>query len=156
MSIKAKGSEFFFSVDNGTTVLKFACPTGINGLGFVLEMEEELCLDDDVARKTPKKKTLNDITIPFLYQPTDDSHEELVDMLDSATLDEEPIPYLIGWPDGVTDPTLTGGAFTAPTGRTSVRGIGYISSFNIDFTAGEKVSGTMVFSPNSATVTKKA
>lgn len=153
-SIDSQGTELFLSLD-GTTALKFDCPTALNGLGYTTAEINLDCLDNTVETTRPGKKRLNPFTVPFIVQDGSEAHEWLLNTTNSPT---EEVPYCIGLANGTADPTLTTGAFVAPGvdpnfTRTCVIGTGYVGNLTIDANNGDVVRGSFTFSPQSQTWT---
>lgn len=156
-SLDATGTEFFLSLD-GTTVLKFDCPTAINGIGFTTGEVPNGCLDDTADTSRPGKKKLNTLSVPYNVQVGSEAHEYLMNLVNNPT---EEIPYAIGWSNGTDDPTIATGAFVAPgtpgaETRTITHGTGYVASNNIDINNGAIYAGTFTFLPQSQTTVFKA
>lgn len=152
----ATGTELFLSLD-GTTVLKFDCPTAINGIGFTSAKVPNGCLDDTADTSRPGKKTINDITVPYNVQANSEAHEYLLNLVNNPT---EELPYAIGWSDGTDDPTIASGEFVAPGvdpafTRTVTHGTGYVLSNNVDINNGSIYSGSFTFAPQSQVTTFK-
>lgn len=147
LSIESQGFELFISLD-GTTVLKFDCPTAIEGIGFSTSERSNTCLDSANETARPGRKKINPFSVPFLMQAGSTGQEYILDGTDNAAAE---IPYCIAWSDGTSDPTLSGGAFVAPGGgtptRTITHGTGYISALNWGAAENELIRGSFTFSP---------
>lgn len=151
--VKTQGSELW-TVDSLTSsvaaVLKFACPTGITGLGGAKDQIETTCLD------TPEDKEFaaglgnpGQVTVPFNFIPQNASHQVLFDLKEAGTV----LPWLIGLSDGTTAPTLdTDDDLVAPASpnRTSAKFNAYISDVNIDIATNEIVRGTLTLQRSGA------
>lgn len=144
-SIDSQGTELFLSID-GTAVLKFDCPTALTGLGYDSSEIPLDCLDSVNETSRPGKKKLRPFTVPFIVQDGSEAHEWLLDTTNNPTVE---IPYAIGLSNGTADPTITAGAFVAPTGRTVVTGKGYAGSLTVDANGGDVLRGSFTFSPQS-------
>lgn len=155
-SLNSQGTELFLSIDN-TTVLKFDCPTAINGLGYSTNELPNSCLDSVSETTRPGRKKISDLTVPFLFQSGSASQKYVLDTLSNPSLE---LPYAIALSDGVTDPTLTAGVFVVPGGatptRTTIIGTGYVSGYNVDVNDGAVISGTFTFKPQSQVWAYKA
>lgn len=143
-TIRTQGSELY-TVDALTSsvasVLKFACPTGITGLGGAADQIEDTCLDD-LSDKTYKRGLGNpgQVSVPFNFIPENGSHQILFDLQESG----EVLPWLIGLSDGTGAPTLdTDDSLIAPNDRTSLAFDGYVSDINLDIATNEIVRGTL-------------
>ena len=155
-SFDSTGSEFFISLD-GTTALRFDCPTAVNGLGFTTDAIPNGCLDAITNTSRPGKKTINALSVPYNVQKGSEAHEYLVNLVSNLT---EEIPYCVAWSDGTADPTLVTGDFVAPgTGpaftRTCTIGTGYVASNNIDINNNAIYAGTFTFTPQTQVTTFK-
>lgn len=144
-TLKSQGTELFL-IDtlssSDPAVLKFACPTGITGLGGPKDQIEDTCLDATVE-KTFKAGLGNpgQVTVPFNLIPTNASHQILFDLKEAGTN----LNWLIGFSDGTDDPALdSNDAFVAPANRTSAEFEAYISDVNIDVATNDLVRGTML------------
>lgn len=149
-SIDAQGTELFLSLD-GTTALKFDCPTALNGMGYTTAEINLDCLDSVVETKRPGKKSLNAFSVPFIVQDGSEAHEWILNTTNNPT---EELPYAIALANGLDDPTLTAGKFVAPGtspnwSRTVITGTGYAGSLTIDANNGDVVRGSFTFSPQS-------
>jgi hypothetical protein len=156
-SFDATGTELFLSLD-GTTVLKFDCPTAINGIGFTTNEVNNGCLDDVADTSRPGKKKLNAVTVPYNVQAGSEAHEYLANLQNNVT---EEIPYCIALSDGTADPTITAGAFVAPGGsgtetRSSYIGTCFVSANSAEIQNGNIVTGSFTFMPQSQTFIPKA
>ena len=138
-TVPSQGTELFFSVD-GTTVVKFACPTGITGMGGARDTIDTTCLDSVEAESRGGFKRPAALSIPFVFLPQDDSHQTLLDDLDESG---DVVDWAIALSDGTADPTITAGVWTQPTTRTSVTFKGYVADVNIDIATNEVVRGTL-------------
>ncbi len=145
-TVRTQGTELF-TVDaisaSVASVLKFACPTGITGLGGAADQIEDTCLDD-VSDKTYKRGLGNpgQVSVPFNFIPENASHQILFEMQESG----EVLPWLIGLSDGTAVPTLdTDDTLIPPVSpnRTSLAFYGYVSDINIDIATNEIVRGTL-------------
>lgn len=155
-SLDATGTELFLSLD-GTTVLKFDCPTAVNGIGFSTDAIPNGCLDEIANTTRPGKKTINALTVPYNVQKGSEAHEYLINLVNNPT---EEIPYAIAWSDGTADPVLTAGEFGAPGTdpaftRTVTVGTGYVASNNIDINNNAIYAGSFTFTPQSQVTTFK-
>ncbi len=155
-SYDSQGTDLFLSID-GTAVIKFDCPTALNGLGYTTAEINLDCLDAIIETSRPGKKKLSAFTVPFILQGGSDAHAWLLDTTNNPT---EEIPYAIGLSDGTADPTLTAGAFVAPGTppaftRTVITGTGYAGSMTIDANNGDVIRGSFTFSPQSQVWTRK-
>lgn len=153
--VKTQGSELW-TVDSLTSsvaaVLKFACPTGITGLGGAKDQLETTCLD------TPEDKEYaaglgnpGQVTVPFNFIPQNSSHQVLFDLKEAGTV----LPWLIGLSDGSAAPTLdTVDDLVPPASplRTSLYFRGYVSDVNIDIATNEIVRGTLTLQRSGAVV----
>lgn len=150
-TLKTQGTELFL-IDPITSstpeILKFACPTGITGLGGAADQLEDTCLDALVDR-TFKRGLGNPgtVTVPFNFIPTNGSHQILFDLqADGRNLD-----WLIGFSDAASAPTLnTDDEFVAPASRTSAEFSGYVSDVTIDIATNEIVRGTLLIQRSGA------
>jgi hypothetical protein len=138
MSVKTQGTELYF-VDSAA-VLKLTCPTGITGLGGSRDQIETTCLDN-LDDKTYASGLGNpgQVSVPFVFKPTEASQQALFDLHDSGDVTE----WLIGFSDGTTAPTLVSGELSIGTTRTSAKFDGFVADVNIDVATNEIVRGTM-------------
>lgn len=146
-TLKTQGTELF-TVDSLSAsvaaVLKFACPTGITGLGGAADQLEETCLDD-LIDKAYKRGLGNpgQVSVPFNFIPTNGSHQILFDLKDSGDV----LPWLIGMSDGYgIAPTLDANDELVPPPapqRSSIGFQAYIADINIDIATNTIVVGTL-------------
>ena len=156
-SIESQGTELFLSLD-GTTVLKFDCPTALNGIGFTAGEIPNNCLDSVTETSRPGRKKLNAFSVPFIVQEGSEAHEYVLDLVNNATAE---VPYAIALSNGTDDPTLTAGAFVAPGGvgtetRTIAHGTGRVSGVTVDINDGDLVRGSFTFLPETLAWVYKA
>lgn len=150
--LQTQGTELFLIDTLTSTVaalVKLDCPTGITGLGGAADQIETTCLDtlDDKQYRRGLGNP-GTVSVPFNFIPTSTSHQLLFDMKDAGTSTQ----WMIGFSDATTDPTVSAGAFVAPSGRTCAEFTAYISDVNIDVATNEIVRGTLTLQ-RSGTVT---
>lgn len=138
-AVQSQGTELFLSAD-GSTVVKMTCPTAITGLGGAADQIDTTCLDSVEAESVRGFKRPGTVNVPFIFKPMDESHQTLLTDLDESG---DVVDWLIGFSDGVADPTIAAGTWTAPANRTSVRFRGYVSDVAIDIATNEVVRGTL-------------
>jgi hypothetical protein len=145
-TLKTQGTELYF-VDTVTstdpTLVKMACPTGIQGLGGPADQLDDTCLDS--TERTFKRGLGNpgQVTVPFNFIPSHLSHQTLMALKE----DGNNLPFFIGFSDGTAAPEVdTDGEMVAPASpqRTSAVFEGYVSDVNIDIATNEIVRGTMI------------
>lgn len=146
-TVKTQGTELY-TVDalssSTARVLKFACPTGVTGLGGPKDQLEDTCLDD-IEDKTykPGLGTPGQVSVPFNFIPENGSHQILFDLQESG----EVLPWMIGLSDGYgIAPTLDSDDQLEPPAspeRTSALFNAYVSDVNIDIATNEIVRGTL-------------
>lgn len=145
-TLKTQGTELF-TVDalssSVAEVLKFACPTGITGLGGAADQLEDTCLDN-TTDKTYKPGLGNpgQISVPFNFIPSNVSHQILFDLKEAGDV----LPWMVCLSDGTTAPTLDSEDQLVPPAaplRTSIGFNAYIADVNIDIATNEIVRGTL-------------
>lgn len=151
MSVKTQGSELFFAdtlSSSVAAVVKMACPTGITGLGGAADQLEDTCLDDLVDKSYVRGLgNPGQVTVPFVLQPDEASHQVLFDLKDAG----DTLSWMIGLSDGTDDPTLdSNDALVAPAGRTSFGFQAYVADVTIDVATNEVVRGTMLLQRSGA------
>lgn len=146
-TVKTQGSELFVAdpiSESDPVVLKFACPTGIQGLGGPKSQIEDTCLDATVDQTfQPGLGQPGQVTVPFNFIPSNGSHQILFDLKESARV----LDWLIALSDGVTVPTIdVDGALVppAPPLRTTIGFDAYIADVNIDIAGNDIVKGTLL------------
>ena len=146
-TVKTQGSELWVvNPISGSEpdLLRFACPTGISGLGGPKSQIEDTCLDATVDKTY--QAGLGDpgqVTVPFNFIPSNNSHQILFDLKELGTV----LPWLIGLSDGTAAPTVdTDGEFVVPTSpnRTTIGFDAFISDVNIDIAGNDIVKGTLL------------
>lgn len=146
-TLKTAGTELY-TVDalssSTASVIKFACPTGITGLGGAADQLEDTCLDDLIDKTfTRGLGNPGQISVPFNFIPENGSHQILFDLLEAG----ETLPWMIGLSDGFgIAPTLdTDDTLIAPASplRTSLGFDAYVADINIDIATNEIVRGTL-------------
>jgi len=146
-TVKTQGTELY-TVDALSTstamVLKFACPTGVTGLGGPKSQINDTCLDD-LEDETFKAGlgSPGQISVPFNFIPRAGSHQILFDLKESGEL----LPWMIGLSDGYGEaPTLdSDDQLEVPASplRTSATFDAFVSDVNIDIATNEIVRGTL-------------
>ena len=138
MAIKTQGTNLFFI--NGTTVETLTCPTGITGLGGARDQIETTCLEN-TGDKTYVAGLGNpgEVSVPFVFDPTALDQRVLIGLKDTGA----DVEWLIGFSDGTTVPTITGGELVLATTRTGARFTAFVSDVNIDVATNEIVRGTL-------------
>ena len=146
-TVKTQGSELWVvNPISGSEpdLLKFACPTGIQGLGGPKSQINDTCLDELVDETFQAGLgSPGQVTVPFNFIPSNQSHQILFDLKELGTR----LQWLIGLSDGTAAPTVdTDGAFVVPTSpnRTTIGFTAYIADVNIDIAGNDIVKGTML------------
>lgn len=155
-SFDATGTELFLSLD-GTTVLKFDCPTAISNIGFSAPEVPNGCLDSTSDTGRPGKPKLNAINVPYIVQAGSEAHEYLANIPNSPITE---LPYCVALSDGTADPTITTGAFVGPgtagsETRSTYKGTCFVSANAVSIDNGI-VTGSFTFMPQTQTFTPKA
>ena len=138
--VVSQGTEIFF-IDPSTPTAFFTmeCPTSVSKSGGARNMIEILCLNSNDPEFRPGSRTATTFSVPFALVPTAESHQALFDLEESGVV----VPFLIALSDGTADPTVTGGEFTAPTGRSSLGFDAVIEDVAIDIATNDVVRGTL-------------
>lgn len=150
-TLKTQGTELFVvnALASAPAVLKFACPTGLTGLGGAADQLEDTCLDATTDR-TYKRGLGNpgQVNVPFNFIPSNSSHQELMDFL----ADGRNFQWLIGFSDGTDPPTLDsdGTGFVEPANRTAAEFTAYVADVTIDVASNDIVRGTMILQRSGA------
>lgn len=141
MSIKSQGTELFAVNPTGNVVLKFACPTGVQGLGGPSDRIETTCLDATSKSYEQGLKDPQQVTIPFNFDPRQQSHQDVLDFYESGVSTN----WMIGLSDGNSVPTAdSNGDFNVLNTRSNVVFQGYVADFNIDIATNDVVKGTVI------------
>jgi len=145
MSVKTQGTELFLI--NVDAIVKFACPTGITGLGGATDQIDTTCLGNNERTYVQGLANPGQVSVPFNFDPTQASHQILFDLKEAGNN----LDWLIGLSDGTNQPTLNSiDEFVPPTLRTSAQFIAYISDVNIDIATNEIVRGTLTLQRSGA------
>lgn len=149
-SVDSQGTGLYLSTD-GTSLIRFNCPTDITGLGFTTADIALNCLDAPSQTTRPGQKTISPFTVNFIYQQGSEIHEWILDLVNNPTPE---IPYCIADSDGTADPTIAAGVISPPGGsgtatRTCAIGTGYIGSLTYGYGNGDVKRGSFVFTPQS-------
>ena len=151
MSVKTQGTELFL-IDNVTdpltpAIVKFACPTGITGLGGATDQIDTTCLGNNERTFVQGLANPGQVSVPFNFDPTAASHQLLFALKEAGSN----LDWMICLSDGTAEPTLSGSdLFVAPDARTSAGFIAYISDVNIDIATNEIVRGTLTLQRSGA------
>ena len=148
--IKTQGTHLFLRDTAGIepAVMKFACPTGISGLGGAKDQIDDTCLDQTVDRTfVAGLGNPGQVSVPFVYLPQEASHQDLFDLKEGG----ETLDWLVGLSDGVAAPTLdVDDEFVNPTDRSGFTFRAYIADINIDIATNEVVRGTLTLQRSGA------
>lgn len=156
MPIKSQGTELFYVRPGSSPVLvKLHCPTGITGLGGAADQVESTCLSDTEDKQYVRGLgNPGQVSAPVNFDPQQASHEDMFALKASG----ETLEWIIGMSDGTALPTLdSSGEIVPPVGRSSIRFVGYIADWGLDFAGNDIVKGTLTIQRSgSVTFTKKA
>ena len=146
MSIKTQGTNLYF-IDSAA-VVTMGCPTGITGLGGTRDQIEVTCLNatDDKSYVSGLGNP-GQISVPFVFDPQDFSHQTLKDLHDSG----EKIDWTIGMSDGTAAPTIVSGSFSLPTTRSFITFEAFVADLNLDIATNEVVRGTLTLQRSGST-----
>jgi hypothetical protein len=146
-TIKTQGTELWVIDTISATdpaVLKFACPTGLTGLGGPSDQIETTCLESTTTRTYVRgMATPGAITVPFNFIPSNGSHQVLFDLQEDGSL----FDWMVGLADGTAAPTLNSDdEFVPPVSplRTTLQFSAYVADITIDIATNEIVRGTML------------
>ncbi len=143
--VKSQGTELFVietASASDPTITKFACPTGISGLGGAKDQTEVSCLSTVGDKEfVPGLGNPGQVSVPFNLIPRETSHQILFTLKDAGTV----LNWLECLSESTTPPTMdTDNAFAAPTDRTSFAFEGYIADVTIDVATNDIVKGTLL------------
>lgn len=150
-SVKTQGTNVFF-VDTLTSseaiVRKMVCPTAVTGLGGAADQIDDTCLEETTDRTFfPGLGNPGQVTIPFVFKPSEMSHQLLFDLDEAKIL----VDWMVALSDGVGVPALDSDLeLQDPGDRTAVRFQGYIADVNIDIATNEVVRGTLIVQRSGA------
>ena len=138
MAIKTQGTNLYFI--DGAAVKTMTCPTGITGLGGTRDQIETTCLNatDDKSYVSGLGNP-GQISVPFVFTPSDTSHQALLDLHDTGDVTE----WAIGLSDGTAAPTIVSGALAFGSTRTYASFDAFVADINIDIATNEVVRGTL-------------
>lgn len=157
MSIKSQGTSLYFvdQTSSSPSVITMSCPTGISGMGGARDQIDDTCLGETIDKTfVAGLGNPGQVSVPFILDPADTSHQDLFDLKDSGVT----LEWLVGLSDGTTTPTLdSNDAFVAPSSRSSIIFNGYVSDVNIDVSGNDVVRGTLTIQRSGAvTLTPKS
>lgn len=157
MSIKSQGTSLYFvdQTSSSPSVITMSCPTGISGMGGARDQIDDTCLGETIDKTfVAGLGNPGQVSVPFILDPADTSHQDLFDLKDSGVT----LEWLVGLSDGTTTPTLdSNDAFVAPSSRSSIIFNGYVSDVNIDVSGNDVVRGTLIIQRSGAvTLTPKS
>ena len=88
-TLKTQGSELYVinPLNTEPELLKFACPTGINGIGGAVDQIDDSCLDNLIDRTYVRGLgNPGQVSVPFNFIPRSLSHQMvLTDLKRTAT-----------------------------------------------------------------------
>lgn len=153
--IKSQGTMVYFVDPTAAipAVVVVKCPTGVSGMGGAKDQIDVTCLTDTIDRKfVPGLGNPGQVSIPFVLDTQDVSHQDLFDLKESGTM----LDWLVGLSDGTAAPTWATDTLTPPTDRSSIGFKGYIADVNIDIASNDSVRGTLTVQRSGAvTLTPK-
>lgn len=146
MSLKSQGTNLYVVNPNGNIVVKVGCPRGISGVGGTWAEQDATCLEDEGMSYEPGSFDAGSISVEFNFDPQDSSHSLLYQLWNDGA---NGVQFAIGFSDGTVDPTVdSAGDIATPTSRTFYVFHGFITSFPLEFAAGQRVTGTMTIRVN--------
>lgn len=143
-TVKTQGTQLYL-IDRFTSsepaIVRFACPTGITGLGGPKDQIDTTCLEvTDDATSVSGLGRPGQMTVPFNLIPAAFSHQSLFDLKESG----EVLSWIACLSESKTAPTLdSNDEFEPPNDRTSFQFNAYIADVNIDIAGNEIVRGTL-------------
>lgn len=144
-TVKTQGTHLFL-VDasvalSAPDLIKFVCPTGIQGLGGPKDQIETTCLDaTDDKEFAAGLGNPGQVTVPFNLIPREFSHQNLFAYKESGAT----LKWIACLSESEELPTLdSDGVIVAPTTRSSFEFDAYIADVNIDIAGNEIVRGTL-------------
>lgn len=152
-TVKTQGTQLYL-IDRFTSsepaIVRFACPTGITGLGGPKDQIDTTCLEvTDDATSVSGLGRPGQVTVPFNLIPSAFSHQTLFDLKESGDV----LSWIACLSESNTAPQLdSNDEFDPPADRTSFRFRAYIADVNIDIAGNEIVRGTLTLQ-RSGTVT---
>ncbi|HAT42354.1 MAG TPA: phage tail protein [Rheinheimera sp.] len=155
MSILAQGTQVWFIDPTGSTLTEIPDVTSFSPAGAPADQIETTPLSSQARTYKKGLRTPGQATLGINADPAIPAHIRLFDLSKDNT--NTTIKFAVGWSDGTTAPTVTGGNFTLPTTRTWFTFEGYIADFPLDFAAnGLVTTSCAVQRSGDATWTKKA
>ena len=156
MAIKTQGTNVYLTNNtlSNPVIVKLSCPTGVTGLlsGSTDEIDTT-CLDAFSRSFELGLSDQGELSIPFIFEPTDASHRALMDLVQA----KESTQICIALSDGTAAPTLNSSdLMVAPAARTSFIFSGLIKNPPLDFAGNEVVRGTMTVRVSGAVTIKFA
>ena len=143
-TVKTQGTQLFL-IDRLTSsdpaIVRFACPTGITGLGGPKDQVETTCLEaTDDKTFIAGLGNPGEVSVPFNLIPSAFSHQTLFDLKESGDV----LSWIACLSESQTAPTLdSNDEFAAPNDRTSFKFQAYIADVNLDIAGNEIVRGTL-------------
>lgn len=152
MGLKTQGTHLYFVDRSGVaTLVKLACPTGINGINSGARDQTETTDLDATDEKTFIAGLGNpgQVSVPFVLNPLEASHQTLFDLKASGDL----VDWIALLSDGVAVPTLDSDfEIEAPTTRSSFKFEAYVADVAIDVASNDAVRGTLTLQRSGAVV----
>jgi len=153
-TVKTQGTHLYLR-DNSVTssdpdLIKFECPTGIQGLGGAKDQIETTCLDaTDDKEFAAGLGNPGQVTIPFNLIPRSFSHQNLFALKEAGDV----LKWIACLSESATAPTLdSDGEIVAPNDRSSFEFDAYIADVNIDIAGNEIVRGTLTLQRSGSVV----
>lgn len=152
MAIRSNGTHLYYVDDitnpDAPEVKKLECPTGIEGIdGGQRNKMDATCLDDETdERQITGLATPNDMTAPYNFDPSKDSHRAIPKMKKSG----KKIKFAVGFADGKGAPTFANGKLTLPSGRTFYSFTAEVSDNPISVQSKDIVKGTLTLARDGA------
>lgn len=141
MGVKSQGTELFFVNPDTGIVTKLACPTGVTGMGGAADQIDITCLDAIDRAFLRGLGNPGQVTVPFIMDPTDASHQDLFDLQAGG----KTFQWMVALSDGTAIPTANSlDQFNTLTTRSNAVFDGYISDVTIDVAGNDAVRGTLI------------
>jgi len=152
-TVKTQGTQLFLIdrfTSSVTEIIRFACPTGITGLGGPKDQIDTTCLEvTGDATSVSGLGRPGQVTVPFNLIPAAFSHQTLLDLKESG----DTLSWIACLSESTTSPTLDSDEeFIPPNDRTSFMFSAYVSDVNLDIAGNEIVRGTLTLQRSGSVV----
>lgn len=150
MGKSTRGTHFYIAFpgeDGVTKVARLKCMSNLDYTAGTRAVKQGECLDDLKPNKKPEDAQEGSLSGTLQFDYDDPVHIEFINFAEDP--DSENYPIAVGFPDGISEPTLgPDGEFILPLTRTWRAGRGFVSGNNMSAAVGADFTAPLTFVTN--------